>query len=71
MFEYSGYPPKCDSCGKFHKPTTGAAWLRIPSCDIPGEYGSEHDRCAKCVEEVGGFKVSKKYKAELVTGIYA
>jgi hypothetical protein len=70
MDKYFGYPPKCDNCGKFHKPTAGAAWLRIPACDIPGEYGSEEDRCAKCVENIGGFNVSAKYKAGSVTGIY-
>lgn len=68
---YYGFPPKCDVCGKFHKAEPGAAWLNIPGCDIPGEYGTEADRCKTCVDKFGGFDVdTNKYKAELVAGIY-
>lgn len=70
MSTYYGYPPKCDICGKFHRPVKGAAWLRIPACDIPGECGSEKDRCAGCVETHGPFVVDSKYRAELVSGVY-
>lgn len=69
---YFGYPLKCDCCGQFHKPESGAAWLCIHACDIPGEFGTEANRCKKCVDKYGSFGVdTKKYKAEMVTGIYA
>lgn len=71
MSDYYGHPPKCDCCGKFHKAENGAAWLRIPSCDIPGESGDERDRCAVCVGEFGPFTPSTKYRAEMVTGVYS
>ena len=71
MGAYYGYPPKCDCCGRFHRPEKGAAWLQIPACDIPGEYGAEADRCAACVEKHGPFQPDdNKYRTELVTGVY-
>jgi hypothetical protein len=71
MSTYYGYPPKCDICGKFHRPESGAAWLQIPACDIPGEFGDERARCARCVTKFGPFHPGPKYRADLVSGVYS
>ena len=61
---------RCDVCGRFMRPEPGASWLRIPACDLPGEWGKERDRCKQCTEAHGPLTCGSKYRAELVCGVY-
>ena len=61
---------RCDLCGKFHRAETGASWVAVPSCDIPGESGDERDRCRSCTEEHGAVQPTGRYRLEMVCGVY-
>jgi hypothetical protein len=61
--------PNCDTCGRFTVPgSPGTSWVHVPACDIPGEFGDERDRCAKCTEKYGPAQAAAKYVAKLVSG---
>ncbi len=69
MIWYS-YPLKCDRCGQFMKPESGASWVRVPATDIPGDYGDERDRCKSCTKNHGPAVCSGKYVKSICCGIY-